>query len=219
MAAPTRTIQLWDLPLRLFHWGLVMAVGTAIATGLAGGSWIEWHGRAGITVAGLLGFRLAWGLVGSETARFTSFVRGPRAIADYVRGRWRGLGHNPLGALSVLAVLGLLSAQVLTGLFGNDEIAFTGPLSHWVSDDTSVWLTGKHRLLVWGVYALLLLHVVAIAAYRVFKREALVPPMVTGRKVVADAVATPSRAPSWALPVAVTSGLITATLAAGIWPQ
>jgi cytochrome b len=217
MSASAHTVRVWDAPLRIFHWGLVASVTTAIASGLKGGDWMELHGKAGIAIAGLLAFRLVWGVVGSETARFTSFVRGPSAIAAYLRGRWQGLGHNPLGALSVLAILALLSAQVVTGLFGNDEIAFSGPLSAWVSEDTSIWMTGKHRLLVYGVYAILALHILAILGYRVFKKESLVPPMVTGEKAVVEAVMPPRAAPGWALPIALFLGTGVATLAAGLW--
>jgi cytochrome b len=217
MSASAHTVRVWDAPLRIFHWGLVASVSTAIATGLKGGDWMELHGKAGIAVAGLLAFRLVWGVVGSETARFSSFVRGPGAIAAYLRGRWEGLGHNPLGALSVLAILSLLTIQVLTGLFGNDEIAFSGPLAGWVSEDTSIWLTGKHRLVVYGVYAILVLHILAIAGYKVFKKEALVPPMVTGKKAVDEAVKPPKPAPTWALPIALFLGAGAATLAAGVW--
>jgi cytochrome b len=220
MGAPaTHTVRVWDAPLRVFHWALVAAVSTAIVTGLQGGDRMALHGQAGIATAGLLVFRLVWGLVGSETARFRSFVRGPSAISAYLRGQWQGLGHNPLGAFSVLAILGLLTIQVLTGLFGNDEIAFTGPLSRWVSEDTSIWLTGKHRLAVYGVYAILALHVLAIAGYKFFKKEALVPPMLHGRKRVEQAVEAPGSAPNWALPVALFVGFGAAALAAGLWPR
>jgi cytochrome b len=217
MSASAHTIKVWDAPLRIFHWGLVASVTTAIVTGLKGGDWMALHGKAGIAIAGLLAFRLVWGLVGSETARFTSFVRGPGAIKSYLKGQWQGLGHNPLGALSVIAILTLLSVQVVTGLFGNDEIAFTGPLSAWVSEDTSIWLTGKHRLLVYGVYAILALHILAIVGYKVFKREALVPPMITGKKAVDDGVTPPKAAPGWALPIALFLSAGAATLAAGVW--
>ncbi len=219
MSASAHTVRVWDAPLRIFHWGLVASVTAAIVTGLKGGEWMELHGKAGIAIAGLLAFRLVWGVVGSETARFSSFVRGPGAIQAYLKGQWQGLGHNPLGALSVVVILSLLTAQVVTGLFGNDEIAFTGPLAAWVSEDASIWLTGKHRLLVFGVYAILALHILAILGYRVFKKEALVPPMVTGKKAVDDAVTPPKAAPGWALPIALFMSAGAATLAAGLWPH
>ena len=130
-----------------------------------------------------------------------------------------GQGHNPLGALSVLAILAVLSAQVLSGLFANDEIAFSGPLARWVSDDTSIWLTGKHRLLAYGVYALLGLHVLAIVAYRFIKREDLVTPMVLGHQTVSTEVAAPAAAPRWAIPLAIFGAAAAAVLASGLWPR
>ena len=104
-------VRVWDLPLRLFHWLLAAAVIAAMLTGQVGGNLMVWHGRLGILIAGLLGFRLAWGIVGSTHSRFASFVRGPAAIIAYLRGHWHGLGHNPLGALSVLGLLTVLGLQ------------------------------------------------------------------------------------------------------------
>lgn len=189
-------ILLWDLPTRLFHWGLVASVSTAIATGLAGGNWMVWHGRAGIAIAGLLAFRMVWGFVGGRHARFKSFVPGPKQLFAYLQGRWRGLGHNPLGALSVLALLALLAAQVITGLLGNDEIAFSGPLVAWVSSEVSLAWTHYHKSYgQWGLFLLLGLHLLAIAFYR-WRRQDLIGPMLSGDKQLP--VAVPASADSWA---------------------
>lgn len=147
-------VRVWDLPLRLFHWLLAAAVIAAMLTGQVGGNLMVWHGRLGILIAGLLGFRLAWGIVGSTHSRFASFVRGPAAIIAYLRGHWHGLGHNPLGALSVLGLLTVLGLQAGGGLFANDDIAFQGPLYGLVSKDTSDWMTGLHRKGFWLVLAL-----------------------------------------------------------------
>ena len=182
--APTRAgarrILLWDLPLRVFHWSLVAAVTTAVVTGELGGSWMAWHGRAGLLIVGLLVFRAVWGVVGSATSRFTHFAPSPGRVIAYLRGRWRGVGHNPLGALAVFALLGLLSLQAATGLFGNDDIAFAGPLNHLVDDTLGARLTGWHRLLAGGLFALMALHVLAIAFHVVVKRHRLIRPMITG---------------------------------------
>ena len=116
--APLRKHPIWDLPLRLFHWLLVASVGFAYVSGHLGGNLIEWHARAGFAIIGLVSFRLVWGLVGSPTARFSHFVRGPAAIRAYLRGEWRGVGHNPLGALSVtflIPVFGVLWGVLLLG--------------------------------------------------------------------------------------------------------
>ena len=176
-----RSILLWDLPLRVFHWSLVAAVTVAIATGEAGGAWMPWHGRAGLVIAGLLVFRVLWGVLGSATSRFTQFAPTPARLLAYLRGRWRGVGHNPLGALSVFALLGLLSLQAATGLFGNDDIAFAGPLNHLVDDAAGSRATGWHRLLADGLIALVVLHLLAIAFHVLVKRHRLLRPMITGR--------------------------------------
>ena len=182
--AGARRILLWDLPLRVFHWSLVAAVATAIVTGELGGAWMPWHGRAGLAIVGLLVFRVVWGVVGSATSRFAHFAPSPSSVIAYLRGRWRGVGHNPLGALSVFALLGLLSLQAATGLVGNDDIAFAGPLNHLVADATGSRATGWHRLLADGLFALLALHLLAVAFHVIVKRHRLIRPMITGLQQV-----------------------------------
>ena len=183
---PSRELQadvaVWDLPLRVFHWALVGLVSAAIATGLAGGAWMSWHARAGQAIATLLVFRLGWGLWGTRYARFAQFLPTPARVRAYLRGRWQGLGHNPLGALSVLGVLALLIAQVLTGLFGNDEIGFAGPWSGWIEEDLSLKLTGWHKLAAKLLYAWLGLHLAAIAAHVLVRRQPLLRAMWAGRR-------------------------------------
>lgn len=176
--APTQaTTTTWDLPLRLFHLALLLSVGTALATAWIGGNAMVWHGRAGAVVAGLLGFRLAWGFLGSPTSRFRQFLPSPRSLREYLQGCWQGVGHNPLGALAVFAILAVLGGQVLTGLFSNDEIAFTGPYAAAVSEELSLRLTAWHHRLAWGVYGLLALHLLAIAVHEGLRRHRLVRPM------------------------------------------
>jgi len=173
-------VYVWDFPTRLFHWTLVACVATAFVTGFIGGNGMEVHGKAGIGIVGLVAFRLAWGFLGSTYARFATFLRGPAAIRAYLRGQWCGVGHNPLGALSVLALLLLLAFHVVTGLFGNDDIAFNGPLYALVDKNTSDWLTGWHRRSVWLLLGLVALHVAAIIYYALVKKQRLLPPMLTG---------------------------------------
>lgn len=181
-----RVVQVWDLPLRIFHWSLVIAITAAYVTGEFGGSqWAHWHGRIGAFVLALLVFRLIWGIIGTHHARFRSFVPTPGRIVAYLRGSWEGAGHNPLGALSVLALLLLLAAQVLTGLFSNDDISFAGPWSNWIDKTTSDWLTGWHQQLFNGLAGLVGLHLVAILFYFVARRQNLVAPMITGERVLA----------------------------------
>lgn len=179
-----KRIKLWDLPTRLFHWLLVMLIAAAVASGKAGGAAIDWHGRIGLAILGLIAFRLAWGVVGSSHARFASFFPTPGSLAAYLRGRWTGVGHNPLGALSVFGLLALVSVQVGTGLFGNDDIAFTGPLFALVSKELSDTLTGIHSFVINLLITLIGLHLAAIMFYTRVKKEQLIKPMLTGWKDV-----------------------------------
>jgi cytochrome b len=221
-AAPPRTrIRLWDLPTRVFHWSLVVAVLTAVITGQVGGDWMKVHGIAGLAIVGLVVFRLLWGFLGSTHARFASFVPRPSTVWRYLRGRWQGVGHNPLGALSVLALLGLLAAQAATGLFGNDDISFAGPLASRVSESLSTRLTGLHHQLADALLILIGLHVVAIVVHLLFKKDNLVTPMVTGYKQVhgeAEGELPPgaSRRGGWvAFAIALASALAAVYLASG----
>lgn len=210
-------IQLWDLPVRIFHWSLLAAVSTAIVTGRLGGDWMAVHGKAGLTIIGLVVFRLAWGFLGSTYARFSTFVPTPGRLLAYFRGQWRGAGHNPLGALSVLALLGLLALLAGSGLFGNDDISFTGPLAALVSEELSYWLTGRHHQLATVLYALLVLHVVAIVFHERIKKDKLVKPMVTGWKDVASSAKPPRQASALALLAAVLLALGAVYGASGGW--
>jgi cytochrome b len=178
-----RRVRVWDLPTRLFHWSLLALVVTAFVTQKIGGNAMVWHGRCGLAILGLLVFRMVWGIAGSTYARFTTFVRGPRAIRDYLAGRWQGLGHNPLGALSVLALLGVLALQASTGLFANDDIAFEGPLYPLIDKALSDGFTSIHKLLEPALIALVLAHVGAILFYAHVKKDNLVKPMLTGWKL------------------------------------
>ena len=175
-------IKLWDLPTRLFHWLLVILINAAVVTAKIGGNAMDWHGRIGLSILGLIAFRLVWGFVGSHHSRFMNFIPTPASVRGYLSGHWQGIGHNPLGALSVLALLGLISVQVLTGLFSNDDIAFNGPLFNLVSKELSDQLTGVHKLSINALIALIVLHLGAIAFYTFLKKDNLVKPMITGWK-------------------------------------
>jgi cytochrome b len=185
VAAPahgTTRIRLWDLPVRIFHWSLVIAVAVAFVTAKLGGDWMDLHGRAGLAIVGLVTFRIVWGIVGSTHARFLSFAPTPSRLRAYLTGRWHGVGHNPLGALSVFGLLGFLAVQAGTGLFSNDDIAFDGPLSGLVEKARSDSLTGLHHELSNVLLVLLGLHILAIAFYLLVKKHNLIKPMVTGWK-------------------------------------
>ncbi len=186
--APVRA-RIWDLPTRVFHWTLSAVVVGLIATGLGG--IMEWHFRLGYAVLALLLFRLLWGFVGGRWSRFASFFYGPGSVVAYLRGRAdpdHVIGHTPLGALSVFAVLAVLALQVATGLVADDEISAAGPLTRFVSGDLVSLATGWHK----GagktiVIALVSLHVLAVLFYVLVKRHRLVRPMVSGDKLITSA--------------------------------
>lgn len=184
------TVRIWDLPTRLFHWLLAVSVIGLIVTAKVGGDAMNWHFRLGYVVFALLLFRLVWGFVGGRWSRFASFFPTPARLGRYLRGQARPedhAGHNPLGAFSVLAMLLVLAAQVGTGLFSDDDIAFAGPLTGLVAGSTVRAASSYHKdvgqLLVIGLVAL---HLLAIAFYFFAKRKNLVRPMVTGDKTRAE---------------------------------
>jgi len=176
----------WDWPLRVFHWLLVICVAGAWATHYAGLEWFGWHRRLGYTTLVLVVFRIAWGFVGTRHSRFGSFLRGPRAVVDYVgslkTGAVRTPGHNPLGALSVIAFLLVLLVQATTGLFANDEIANAGPFFGWVDQETSNRLTSIHHFNSSILLALIAVHLLAVVYYDTIRRSGLTRALLTGRK-------------------------------------
>lgn len=179
--------QVWDLPVRLMHWGLVLAVLGSWLTRKLEGDWFAWHIRCGYAVLLIAATRIVWGFVGTRHARFSDFVRGPSAILRYLRdgtdaAGQRIVGHNPLGALMVLAMLAMLLAQATLGLFANDQVFSTGPLYGYVSAATSDRLTSLHKQLFDVIVAAIVVHVVAAVFYLLVRRENLILPMVTGRK-------------------------------------
>lgn len=206
----TMKAYVWDLPTRLFHWTLVVLVIGAFVTAKVGGNAMAWHGRLGLAIVGLLVFRIAWGFVGSTYARFSTFVRGPATILSYLRGQWQGLGHNPLGALSVLGLLGILTAQATTGLFANDDIAFEGYLASLVGSELSGQITGIHHLLEKVLMALVALHIGAILFYTHVRKHNLVKPMLTGWTA-----GTPERSARPSRPTAFVLALLIAV--AAVW--
>ena len=191
----TRRVVVWDLPTRFFHWGLVLALAAAWTF-----VWLNemtWHMYAGYTAATLVVFRLVWGVVGSDTARFSRFVRGPATVMNYLRTGTRDRpGHNPLGALSVLALLLLVLTQAGTGLFSNDDIFFDGPWARTITKDTSDAVTGYHKLNKNILIALIALHVGAVIWYH-RRGENLTRPMVTGRTEAPAGTPEPRRRPLW----------------------
>jgi cytochrome b len=161
----------------------------------------DWHIWSGCAILTLLVFRLLWGFVGSSTARWASFIRGPRTIVAYLEGKWTGVGHTPLGALSIVALFGAVAIQVGLGLISQDEDGlYFGPLSRLVSSDTSDAARDFHEMWFDNVIvALVALHIIAIAYYRLRGRK-LTKPMITGRAEL-PANTEPMRTAKWWIPI------------------
>ncbi len=187
MQAGEAHVKVWDLPVRLFHWLLVLLFAAMFATGKAGSEWITWHMRCGYAVLALVLFRVLWGFAGSTHARFASFLAGPAAAIAFAkkllaRAPAPHAGHNPLGGWMVLVLLVALLVQAGTGLFANDDLLNEGPLAALVSKATSDQLTSVH---VWNFNLLLLLvglHVIAVLYHAGFLKENLIGAMFTGVK-------------------------------------
>lgn len=182
------TVRVWDLPTRLFHWLLTACVVGLIATAQLGGAAMLWHFQLGYFVLSLLLFRFTWGFIGGRWSRFSSFLYAPATLLRFMRHPAPPeltVGHNPLGALSVFALLAVLLLQVTTGLMSDDEISNTGPLSRFVSGFIVSSSTNYHKNI--GKYILLglvALHVAAILFYLYKKKENLIRPMLTGNKLL-----------------------------------
>jgi cytochrome b len=179
-------LRVWDLPTRLFHWALAACIVGLAITGYQGGAVMDWHARLGYAVLVLLLFRIVWGFVGGRWSRFTSFVYSPGALVAYLQGRPHPdhlIGHSPLGAGSVFAMLAFLLMQVATGLVGDDEIAFTGPLNRFVESSKGLAATWYHkRIGQWVILGLVLLHIAAVLYYLWKKKNNLIAPMLHGDK-------------------------------------
>ncbi len=184
------SVRVWDLPTRAFHWLLAATVIGSIVTAKIGGNALVWHMRLGLLALALLAFRLIWGFIGGYWSRFASFLYAPGSVLAYLRGdsgpqgRW-DVGHSPLGALSVFALLVLLMAQVATGLVADDEIATTGPLNRFVESALALKATSWHKS--FGQYliiTLVVLHIAAVLFYLLKKQRNLIGPMWHGDKAL-----------------------------------
>jgi cytochrome b len=224
MDATPRTIPVWDLPTRLFHWSLVTLVAFSGLSGEfaddLGSGFLEWHKLSGYAILVLLVFRLTWGFVGGTYARFGSFVRGPGTVLAYARSLLGGdsgtshIGHNPLGGWSVLAMLASLAVQVGTGLFvRDDDLDVEGPFFKLISNNTADVLLDLHEANFAVLLTLIGVHLGAIAFYRIVKGENLVRPMLTGRREV-----TPGLVPQAGSGGHILLGiLVLAAAAAAVW--
>jgi cytochrome b len=162
---PIRTIKTWDLGVRLFHWMLVASIALAFLSSEEDSVLSAWHQLAGWVAAVLIAFRLVWGVVGGEHARFANLIR-PSRMMGHVTGLFAGrvhasLGHNPLGGIAVIGLLALTAATVFTGVTGGED---------------------THEVIAWTLLAMVALHVVAVIAMTVLTRDNLIGAMITGRK-------------------------------------
>jgi cytochrome b len=212
-----RIVRVWDLPTRIFHWSLVLCVAGLFITVNIGGDWMQWHFRFGYAVLTLLLFRIVWGVVGGRWSRFVSFIYAPSTIVAYFKGQGKpehSVGHNPMGAGSVFALLGILLLQVASGLFSDDDIANQGPLYNLVSSAWVKTATWYHKEVGSNILiALMVLHVAAIVFYLYKKKDNLIRPMLSGDKELAQNIA-PSRDDAASRAVAV---LVLAVCAGIVW--
>ncbi|UOO83143.1 cytochrome b/b6 domain-containing protein [Uruburuella testudinis] len=182
-------LKVWDLPTRLFHWALVSVLAFMWYSGETGGNLMAWHLRCGLLILALLVFRICWGFWGSDTARFSQFVRGPAQIKRYLKGDLtenEQPGHNPLGALMVLALLAALAVQLLSGLFASDENMwlYNGYLNSLISSEAGAAARSIHIVFFNVLLALAAVHVLAVLLYQLVKKHNLIAPMFSGRKTL-----------------------------------
>ncbi len=184
VARPER-VRVWDMPVRVFHWCLAGLV--AVSWASAENGYMKLHLWSGLGLLTLLLFRVAWGFVGSTTARFADFVRGPRQALAYLRAMVRGerqvhAGHNPAGGWMIMVLLGVLLLQAGSGLFANDGVRFNGPLAARISSALSDRLTSLHGTMFNVILLLAWMHIVAVLYYRYVRGEDLIAAMISGKK-------------------------------------
>lgn len=182
-----QSVRVWDFPTRFFHWSLVIGIALMFYTAKYGH--MKWHLNIGLFLFGLMFFRFFWGILGSQTARFSNFIKGPKSIKRYILGKMpehEQPGHNPLGALMVLALLGLVSLQVITGLFSpdNNTFIYDGFLNHLVPSTIGNQAIKLHRLIPTILLGFISIHVFVVFLYLIFKRNNLITPMFTGYKKI-----------------------------------
>lgn len=177
-------VKIWDIPTRLFHWGMLCLLGGLWWTAESGE--MEWHQLLAYSLMILLGMRLVWGFVGSDTAKFSYFVHSPKTVFNYLQktrkhGISASVGHNPIGGYMVVALISLITLQLVTGLFATDEIFTEGPLYSMVSGDTSLWLTWLHKKNFDLILILAGIHVLAVGLH-MFKGDKILAAMFSGYK-------------------------------------
>lgn len=189
-ASTIRVLRVWDSPTRAMHWLLVLAIGVCWWTGE--NDELEYHHYAGYVALWVILMRIYWGFVGSSTAKFVNFVRGPQTVIRYVRtlhlrNTPATLGHNALGAIGVLVLLTASLAVVVTGLFAVDiDVLYSGPLSMYVDFREGRWFSRWHSTLFDVLLVVIALHLLAVSFYYAYKRQNLVASMITGKRKAAE---------------------------------
>lgn len=205
-------MRVWDAPVRLFHWSIVALIVTSWGTAEWG--YMDWHKRSGYAILTLLLFRLVWGFIGSDTARFSRFLKSPLAALRHLshitkREADREIGHNAAGGWMVLVLLGVLLVQAATGMASNDDVDTEGPYARYVGKAWSDWASHIHSLTFTIIEVVVVAHVLAVLAYAVLKGQNLVRPMITGKKRLPGN----ARAPRMASPLL---ALVVLVVAAGV---
>jgi cytochrome b len=214
-------VNVWDIPTRLTHWLLVVLLGFSWWS--ANADQLGWHRYSGYAILTLVLFRVYWGFVGSSTARFREFARGPIAVARYARSLFArksvvAIGHNPMGGWSVLLLLALLLMQVGLGLFAVDVDGIeSGPLAQWVSFETGRAAAKLHHRVFNVLLTFAALHIMAVLYYQLFKRHALISAMFSGvKRLRAPVTDMPQHAPILRAAVGLAlSALLVAAIASG----
>lgn len=204
-ASSASSLRVWDLPTRVFHIALMACVIALVITGQIGGEAMTLHFYCGYSVLTLVLFRVVWGFVGGHWSRFAQFIPTPAQLRAYLsslpqRQAPVTAGHNPLGALSVVAMLLVLLAQVLSGFLSDDEISVSGPWTAWAPSAWIEWATAYHTEIgKSALIGLVLLHVAAVLVHKYIKGDDLIRPMVSGDKnLPADMAArTPVSRDTW----------------------
>lgn len=205
----------WDLPLRVFHWSLVVTVVSCVVSAEMGGNAMEWHAIFGFVAIGLLLFRFMWAFLGGTYARFSSYLDSHQHLLAWLRGTAATRpGYTPLGTVALLLMFSVLWAQGVSGLFANDDIMLEGPLYHLVMQRTADWFTGWHKRGLYLVGGLVMLHVSAIFFYRFIKKVDYIRPMITGYKELPDDTPAELAGKAGSLPLAAALASISA---ASVW--
>ena len=176
-AQPEPRFPIWDRAVRLIHWSFPIGFGLMWWSGEQGR--MDIHQWVGYSLLCLVVTRVAWGFVGSQPTLFIHFLPGPSTLVRYVREGGQYAGHNPLGALSVLVLLGLLLTQALSGTMSRDDLLFEGPFSYWAGDFSGT-MTDWHEINWRLLQGFVALHLASVGWYQWRKRQPLLQAMWRG---------------------------------------